>query len=148
MDGGRPPGLQQGTLFYLPKLAVIPKFMMNFGGIDPFLAIFCQFLDNPPIFMENLPKEDPCLENIGQKPTHMGGTFPYPQHVMYPLPSPEKCCRFVDECSLIIMCLASNVKQSYKGNGNHPDLRLGNDAIASKNEHKHPGLILDSKLDL
>ena len=30
---------------------------------------------------------------------------------------------------------------------NHPNLRLGNDAIASKNEHKHLGLILDSKLD-
>ena len=29
---------------------------------------------------------------------------------------------------------------------NHPNLRLGNDAIASKNEHKHLGLILDSKL--
>ena len=26
---------------------------------------------------------------------------------------------------------------------NHPNLRLGNDAIASKNEHKHVGLILD-----
>ena len=30
---------------------------------------------------------------------------------------------------------------------NHPNLRLGNDATASKNEHKHLGLILDSKLD-
>ena len=30
---------------------------------------------------------------------------------------------------------------------NHPNLRLANDAIASKNEHKHLGLILDSKLD-
>ena len=31
---------------------------------------------------------------------------------------------------------------------NHPKLRLGNDEIASKNEHKHLRLILDSKLDL
>ena len=30
---------------------------------------------------------------------------------------------------------------------NHPNLILGNDAIASKNEHKHLGLIPDSKLD-
>ena len=30
----------------------------------------------------------------------------------------------------------------------HPKLRLGNDEIASKNEHKHLGLILDSKLDV
>ena len=30
---------------------------------------------------------------------------------------------------------------------NHPKLRLGNDEIASKNEHKHLGLTLDSKLD-
>ena len=30
---------------------------------------------------------------------------------------------------------------------NHPNFRLGNDSIASKNEHKHLGLILDSKLD-
>ena len=30
---------------------------------------------------------------------------------------------------------------------NHPNLRLRNDAIASKNEHKHLGLIRDSKFD-
>ena len=37
---------------------------------------------------------------------------------------------------------------SCKGqNPKHRNVRLGNDAKASKNEHKHLGLILDSKLD-
>ena len=52
-----------------------------------FFAIFRQFLDNPPLFMENLPKKGPLFREFGaQKPTHMGGTYPYPQHVMYPPP--------------------------------------------------------------
>ena len=35
--------------------------------------------------MENLPKNGPFFREFGaQKPTHMGGTYPYPQHVMYP----------------------------------------------------------------
>ena len=38
------------------KLAIIPTFLTNF---DPFLAIFRQFLDYPPMFMENLPKKGP-----------------------------------------------------------------------------------------
>ena len=58
MDRGLPPGVQKGTLFKLPKLAVIPTFMMNFGGKRP-MAIFHQFLDIPPMFMENLPKKGP-----------------------------------------------------------------------------------------
>ena len=37
--------------------------------------------------MENLPKKGPLFRELGtQKPTHMGGTYPYPQHVMYPPP--------------------------------------------------------------
>ena len=53
----------------------------------PFFAIFRQLLDNPPLFMENLPKKGPLFREFGaQKPTHMGGTYPYPQHVMYPPP--------------------------------------------------------------
>ena len=59
--------------------------MMNFGGKPPIFAIFRQFLDNPPLFKENLPKRGPLFGEFGaQKPTHMGGTYPYPQHVMYP----------------------------------------------------------------
>ena len=51
----------------------------------PFLTIFCQFLENPPLFKENLPKKGPLFREFWtQKPTHMGGTYPYPQHVMYP----------------------------------------------------------------
>ena len=37
--------------------------------------------------MENLLKNGPLFREFGaQKPTHMGGTYPYPQHVMYPPP--------------------------------------------------------------
>ena len=40
------------------------------------------------MFMENLPKKEPLFREFwAQKPTHMGGTYPYPQHVMYPSPS-------------------------------------------------------------
>ena len=50
-------------------------------------AIFRQFLDNPPLFMENLPKKGPLFREFGaKKPAHIGGTYPYPQHVMYPPP--------------------------------------------------------------
>ena len=39
--------------------------------------------------MEILPKKGPLFREFGaQKPTHMGGTYPYPQHVMYPPPPP------------------------------------------------------------
>ena len=41
MDGqGLLPGSQRGTLFQLPKLAVISTFMMNFGGKQPIFAYF------------------------------------------------------------------------------------------------------------
>ena len=37
--------------------------------------------------MENLLKNGPLFREFGaQKPTHMGGTYPYPQQVMYPPP--------------------------------------------------------------
>ena len=39
------------------------------------------------MFKENLPKKGPLFREIwNQKPTHMGGTYPYPQHVMLPPP--------------------------------------------------------------
>ena len=61
--------------------------MMNFGGKPPIFAIFRQFLDNSPLFMENLPKKGPLFREFRpQKPAHMGGTYPYRQHVMYPPP--------------------------------------------------------------
>ena len=71
----------------LPTAAVIPTFMMNFGGKLPIFDNFCQFLENPPMFMENLPKKGPLFREFwAQKPTHMGGTYPYPQLVMLPPP--------------------------------------------------------------
>ena len=37
------------------------------------------------MFMENLPKKGPLFREFwAQKPTHMGGTYPYPQHGMLP----------------------------------------------------------------
>ena len=61
--------------------------MMNFGGKDPFLAILRQFLDKPPMFMENLPKKGPLFREFwAQEPTHMGGKYPYPKYVMLPPP--------------------------------------------------------------
>ena len=83
-----PPGFQKGTLFQLPKLAVMPSFMMNFGGKPPIsLLFFANFWITHPCLWKICRKRDPCLENLGtQKPAHMGGTYPYPQHVMYPPP--------------------------------------------------------------
>ena len=53
----------------------------------PLFAISCQFLEDPPTFKENLPEKGPLFREFQtQKPTHMGGTYPYPQHVMLPLP--------------------------------------------------------------
>ena len=76
MDGGLPPGFQK---------AVRPTFMMNFGGKLPIVDTFSQFLENPSMFKENQPKEGPVFREFWtQKPTDMGGTYPYPQHVMLP----------------------------------------------------------------
>ena len=67
------------------KLPSYPLLWWILAENHPFFAIFHQFLDNPPLFMENLPKKEPLFREFGaQKPTHMGGTYPYPQHVMYP----------------------------------------------------------------
>ena len=55
----------------------------------PFLTIFCQSIEKPPMFKENLLKKGPLFREFWtQKPTHMGGTYPYPQHVMLPPPPP------------------------------------------------------------
>ena len=87
MDGGQPPGFQKATHFLLPTAAVIPTFMMNFCGKLPILDNFFHFLENPPMFMENLQKKRPLFKEFwAQKPTHMGGTYPYPQHAMLPPP--------------------------------------------------------------
>ena len=43
--------------------------------------------DVPPTYMGNLMKMIPLFREFnGQKPTHMGGTYPYQQYVMYLLP--------------------------------------------------------------
>ena len=43
--------------------------------------------DVPPTYMGNLIKMIPLFREFnGQKPTHMGGTYPYQQYVMNPLP--------------------------------------------------------------
>ena len=73
------------------NLRSYPLLWWTLAENHPFFAIFRQFLDNPP-FKENLPKKGPLSREFGaQKPTHMGGTCPYPQHVMYP--PPRDCVR-------------------------------------------------------
>ena len=53
--------------------------------ITHFLLFFANFWITPHLFMENLLKKGPLFREFGaQKPTHMGGTYPYPKHVMYP----------------------------------------------------------------
>ena len=38
------------------------------------------------MFKENLSKKGPLFRDVlGPKPNHMGGPYPYPQNVMYPL---------------------------------------------------------------
>ena len=54
-------------------------FYDEFSRKTTHLDNFCQFLDNPPMVMENQPKGGPCLENFGPK------THPYGQHI--PMPS-------------------------------------------------------------
>ena len=37
------------------------------------------------MFKENVPKKGPLFrEFLTEKPTYMGGTYPYPQHAMLP----------------------------------------------------------------
>ena len=75
------------------KLPSCPLLWWILAENHPFFAIFHQFLDNPPLFMENLPKKGPLFREFwAQKPTHMGGTYPYPQHVMYPPPPGSAVC--------------------------------------------------------
>ena len=68
----------------LPTVAVIPTFMMNLGGKLPvFDNFFANFWKTHPRFKENLPKKGPLLREFWtQKHTHIGGIYPYPQHVM------------------------------------------------------------------
>ena len=62
---------------------------MHFGGKLPILTIFCQFLVTHPRLRKICRKKGPLFREFWiQKPTHMGGKYPYPQHVMLP-PSPS-----------------------------------------------------------
>ena len=52
------------------------------------------------MFKENLPKKGRLFREFWTlKPTHIGGTYPYPQHVM--LPPPWDNTRLVDRCLTI-----------------------------------------------
>ena len=71
------------------------------------------------MFMENLPKKGPLPREFwAQKPTHMGGTYPYPQHVMYPPPREidptghleVKVCR-----SILVQTVVATVMFLYQG---------------------------------
>ena len=56
-----------GTGVCRPVFRKPPTFMMNFGGKPPIFSHFWRFQPNRPMFIENLPKNDPCLENFGPK---------------------------------------------------------------------------------
>ena len=65
------------------RLSSYPDFMMNFGGKLPIFDNDLLISGKPT--KENLPKKGPLFREFWtQKPTHMGGTYPYPQHVMSP----------------------------------------------------------------
>ena len=99
---GLPPGFQKDTVsLLLPKLAVSPLLRRILVENHPFLTIFRQHLDNPPMFRKNLPKKDPCVENFwAQKLTNMGGTYPCPEY------SPARFSHFLVE--LPMWCHAFN----------------------------------------
>ena len=53
----------------------------------PILDSYSLIYGPTPLFMDNLPKKGPLFREFGaRKAAHMGGTYPYPQHVMYPPP--------------------------------------------------------------
>ena len=60
-DGGCAAKFSERYPLLIAKTPVIPTVMMNFGGKPPTFAIFRQFLENPPIFKENLPIKRPLV---------------------------------------------------------------------------------------
>ena len=64
--------------------------MMNFGGKLPIFAIFCQFLENQPMFKENLPNKGPFLEKFRPKTHPYGWHIPVPS-TCYVTPPPQDC---------------------------------------------------------
>ena len=61
--------------------------MMNFGVKLPILTIFCELQRNPTLVYGKSAEKGPLFREFwAQKPTHMGGTYLYPKHVMYPPP--------------------------------------------------------------
>ena len=47
MDVGLPSGIQIATRFYIPKVAIIPSFMMNFGGKLDLILLFLSISAKP-----------------------------------------------------------------------------------------------------
>ena len=48
------------------------------------------------MFKENLAKKGPLSREFWtEKPTHMGGTYPYPRHIMLPPPGTLVYCKLV-----------------------------------------------------
>ena len=48
-----------------PKLALVVTFMINFGRELPISNYFLQLSSRQPMFQENLPIKEPCLESFG-----------------------------------------------------------------------------------
>ena len=73
-------------------------FYDEFCGKRPSVAIFGKFLDNPPMFMENLPKRDPCLENFGPKSPPIWAAHTRTLNMLCtPLPEPSQRMLFIRE---------------------------------------------------
>ena len=60
---------------------------MNFGGKPPIFDYFSPISGKPThVYGKSAEKGPLSTDFWAPKPTHMGGTYPYPQHVMYPPP--------------------------------------------------------------
>ena len=71
----------------------------------PFLTIFSQFLEKPPMFKENVPKKRPLFTEFWtQKPTNMGGTYPYTRHAMLS-PPPGFLSNVIGSCQWLLAIL-------------------------------------------
>ena len=64
MDDGLQPGFQKAFFFFLPKFAVVPFLMMNFGGELPIFSIFADFSHTDPCLRKNLPRNIPLFREF------------------------------------------------------------------------------------
>ena len=76
MDESLPPGCQKATFFYFATIAVMPTFMMNFGGNNQFPLLFADFPKTHPCFKKIYQKLPLFGESWAQKLTYVDGKYP------------------------------------------------------------------------